>query len=359
MLTRRQQLKLKQDQDEQKKKEKAGKAEKGGEEEKEKRKPKAKAKGKGKAKAKAKEVKEVKEVEVEDEKSGSSEDELPKHFVTPKKRLFEESDREDEQDGVGGGNPSNPNAGADKMVIDPETGELKSLSQIFEQFAPNAWKKKMRVDPDAAASAAAKAKGKAKAKAKGLPKAGAKGKAKAKPSPKAKAIKKGSPNTKGGKSTPKLDSPAIKKEQAKRRKRKEDNMVEEQPADMYDESITICLEEHLRRLDKEGEDMDNVKEFFKTKHFNKYQEKFTFSCYWDKHAIGLVFKGGKHFAYFAFKHSKATWAFNITMASVCAYLMVSFLEQSYHVHAKLYLNIVFLDVSWNANCFRSSMILPN
>ena len=326
MLTRRQQLKRKQDQEEEKK-QKADKTTKGGdggekpENAKGKAKGKAKAKGKGKAKAKAKAKAANEGEEVQDQTMVPSEDELPQDFQTPKKRLFQESDNEGEQEGVGGGLPKPP---GDKMVVDPYTGKMKSLNQIFEEYAPNAWKKKMRQEVGATSSGLADPK--YKAKAKGRAKAGPKAKAKA--SPKAKANNKGSPNIKKRGRTAKVDSPAIKKEQARRRKKMEENMVEEQPEDMYDESITKCLEEHVRRLEKDGEDKDQVKEYFRTNHFKMYQAHFTFSCYWDNHAVGLVFKGGKHFAYFAFKHSKASWAFNITMASVCAYLMVSFYEQS-------------------------------
>ncbi len=143
VLTRRQQLKLKQDQ-EVEKKQKADKTKTGGDggekPDNAKGKPKgqAKAKGKGKAKAKAKAKAANEGEEVEDQTMVPSEDELPKDFRTPKKRLFQDSDNEGEQEGVGGGLPKPP---VEKMVMDPHTGEMKSLSQIFEEYAPNGLEK--------------------------------------------------------------------------------------------------------------------------------------------------------------------------------------------------------------------------
>lgn len=307
VLTRRDQLKLKQTQDLEKKN--AEKAEK----------PKAKGKAKGKSKAKAKskvDGAEKPQTEVEDQDEVSP-------FKTPKRQLFPDDDglnenHGDEQDPVMKVQKTLEDP-TTKMVVDPQTGEQKSLAEYFEQYLPNAWKRNMKpsrdprngdVSADRAEEEPEKKQRRAKAKAKAGAKASPKAKAKAKGKAKAKAKA--------------LSSPSVKKEQARRRKRQGDEIMEQQPENMRDDLLLDVFREQINKMKDDKVTTDDFKTYFRDVFFKQFKSIFTFSCYWDKQAVGLVFCGGSHFAYFSFCNKRAPWKFNMTLACVSAYMMVSF-----------------------------------
>ncbi len=314
MLTRRDQLKLKQDQDVEKKKGK-GKGDDGSAEV-PKAKPKSKGqragKGKGKAKSKSKTTGDEKPLEEQDGVSP---------FKTPKRKLFPEDDGfgenlGDEHDPVMKAQKTKEDP-ATKMVVDPKTGEQKSLAQLFEEYLPSAWKRNMKSsrdprngtiptdvpDEETKPTRKGRAKAKAGAKAKASPKAKAKGKAKAK----AKVA----------------SSPSVKKEQARRRKKQEEE-IKEQPENMKDDLLLDVFREHIGKMKDDSISDDDLKSYFREGYFKGYKGMFIFSCYWEKQAVGLVFSGGSHFAYFSFCNKRAPWKFNMTLACTCAYMMVSF-----------------------------------
>lgn len=313
MLTRRQQLKLKQDQDVERKK-----AEK----------PKANAKskggrtGKGKAKAKAK-SKATGDEQVETKKEEGGDEVSP--FKTPKRQLFQEEDDFDENHG----NEDDPvmkvqktqEDPTTKMVVDPKTGEQKSLATLFEEYLPSAWKRNVKPSRDprngvSADGAPEEPEGKKPRKVRAKAKAGAKAEA----SPKAKAKAKGKAKAKA-----KVEnSPSVKKEKARRRKKQEEEIKDQQPENMRDDLLLDLFRKQVNKMKDDSITEDGLKTHFRDSFFKDFKGCFIFSCYWEKQAVGLVFCGGSHFAYFSFCNKRAPWKFNMTLACMCAYMMVSF-----------------------------------
>ena len=150
--------------------------------------------------------------------------------------------------------------------------------------------------------ARAKAKAKARAKAKAKAKAKARGKAKAKPAN--KRIQ---------------ESPSVKKEK-KRRKEKNDAMMELQPADMEDTMMQAIFMTHLKRTENLHE--EETKDYLKCKVGDNF-DMVAFSNYWKDKAVGVVKKADRsHLTYFGFGKS-LTWTNGITLAFVSANLFVA------------------------------------
>ena len=310
MLTRRDQLKLKQDQDVEKKNGKNGNPEKTGEM------PKAKAKSKGAGRGKGK----TKKGQGNQQQTQEDGDVSP--FKTPKRKLFEDGgdygeNLGDENDPVMKAQKAMEDP-ATKMVVDPKTGEQRSLAAMFEEYLPTAWKNKMKSSRDPRNAVVGTGVSEQKEdKQKPKARANAAGRAKAKASPKPKAKGK-------AKAKAKLNSsPSVKKEQARRRKKQEEELKDQQPENMLDELLVDVFKQHIKKTEPDTFTDDDFKTYFRD-YFKTYKGMFTFSCYWDKQAVGLVFSGGSHFAYFSFCNKRAPWKFNMTLACVCAYMMVSF-----------------------------------
>ena len=143
---------------------------------------------------------------------------------------------------------------------------------------------------------------KPRAKAKGKAKAKARGKAKAKAA--SKRIQ---------------ESPSVKKEK-KRRKQRNDSMMEMQPADMEDQPMQTSFVSHLKRTEDLSE--EEVKDYLKCKVGDNFA-MLAFSNYWKDKAVGVVAKADRaHITYFGFGKS-TTWNHGITLAFVSAHFFVA------------------------------------
>lgn len=296
VLTRRDQLKQKQDREQEKKDAKDADA---------KAKAKAKARGKakagGKAKAKAKSSATTKPEVANGEESGEDEESME----TPKKRLFQsDSDPEDKKP------PPTLDVSFIKTYektkfIDPKTGKERSLEDVFEQYLPESWRRKMRrvgeVNPKNESGASGSRDVAPKRRARGK-----QSEAKAKATPKK------------GKS-PKITSPSIKKE-VRRRRKKEEAVMQTAPEDMKDNAMQ---ETFLYRL---THDQKQSEEHFKKNalQMNGLTESHTtFSFYWKTMGVGVLLKKPRtHIALFTMKKAE-DFATNMSIAHTCALLLVS------------------------------------
>ena len=311
VLTRRDQLKQKQEKEQEKKDKDAKKKEKeggsAGAKAKAKGKAKAKATAGGKAKAKAKSAATTKAEDADGKESEEDDDE--ESMATPKKRLFQ-SDSEPDQDS------RKPPPTLDvsyiktfekTKFIDPKTGKERTLEDVFEQYLPETWRRKMRRVGGEEQKNESTASGSRDVAA---PKRRARGKQSQ--VPKAKATPK------KGKS-PKITSPSIKKE-IRRRRKKEEAVMQTAPEDMKDDVMQGIF---LYRL---GHDQKESEEDFKKNALQlnvSTESHTTFSFYWKTGGVGVLLKKPRtHITLFTMKKAEG-FATNMSIAHRCALLLVS------------------------------------
>lgn len=219
------------------------------------------------------------------------------HMVTPKRTLFGSDDEgrdAAEDDLMDKSYYQNQN----RIFVDQKTGQEITLAEVFENFMPDLWRRKMRRGDDPTPEA--KPKAKAKSKAKAQPKRRAKAKAKA--SAKAKC----SPSK-----PPQLTSPSIKKEQLRRRKRAA-MVATTTEEDLTDHTMQGDLIKAVKLVNS-FENKDDVKQHLKDA-YGSSTEHYNFSPYWTRNAVGLMKKSGSTYAYYNFGSTIGHW--NSDMAVV-------------------------------------------
>ena len=301
-----------------------------------------KAKGKAKAQAKTKssngkkdhqpgleeegEDQEGPKVEVSDdhppEEMGEASGSEMNGMETPKKALFQSDDDGSHDDF------DMPTPPAMPKFLCPKTGKEKTLQEIFDNYVPAAWKRSKRQKSSEestkpgpptpkAKSRAAKAKAKAGSKAP-IPKA--KGKAEAKAKAKTKAKRKAQDTPSHSKQV--MQSPAIKKE-IKRRKKKETEAMAEQAQDMKDTMMQGILVQKIKNV--LGMGVEECKAHLRDTACPMYPMTYL-SAYWTRSAVAIVLRdeNGKattHLEYFGFNKAESKNA-NYALAYGSAWLMV-------------------------------------
>lgn len=215
-----------------------------------------------------------------------------------KRKLFHDEDGQGEEPDTKDDLPDGP------TFVDPKTGKQMSLREVFENYAPDAWRKKMRRgDMDERVPSVP------------APKAGAKAKAKAKAKSKAKAKAKASAGKKA-----EITSPSIKKEQARRR-RKTQHVMETNEEDLVDHEMQGVFMKTIKDV-KNIKDEEDVKKYLK-KFVGNTSWRYTFSAYWSRGTIGLMKKDGATYVYFNFGSPLGNWHMDIAVVYQCAGLVVS------------------------------------
>lgn len=332
VLTRRDQLKRKQEQKEER--EKAAEKD-DGDDEQDGKKPKAKSKGRGKKAEGKRKAKGSKKGKKDDDDEQQEKDEMVSaeieddhdQVATPKRKLFDDEDGE-----ASAGSDATHDPKLDETTlqqtkfIDPKTGKEKTLMKVFEEYLPNEWRKRMRLSADAYVGlppsgtsstdppeSKPSAKGKAKAKAKGK----AKAKAKKKKNDDAATPKK----EKAGEGSPvkSLSSPSIKKERARRAKKKQQAALED--VDMADPVMQGIFHQHIK--DVRNFSVEELKTYMKEERFAGVFKKSKFSWYWGTTSVGVLSSGRDHIVSLSVTDKVISWNEKMALSCAGAHVMVS------------------------------------
>lgn len=333
VLTRRDQLKRKQEQKEER--EKAAGHGHVDDDEKDDQKAKGKSKARGKAKAegkrRAKGSNKGKQNEEHDEQpekknemaSTETKEDEPDEIPTPKRKLFDDGESASGSDATHDPKLDETTLQQTKF-IDPKTGKEKNLREVFEEYLPNEWRKRMRLSGDAYVGlppsgtsstdpAQPKPTGKGKAKAK------AKGKAKTQPKKKAVIATPEKGKSGGGSPVKSLTSPAIKKEQARRAKKKQQAAPEE--ADMSDPIMQGIF--HQRIKDVQNFSVEELKAYIKDDRFAGVFKKAKFSWYWRTTSVGVLTPNRDHIVSLSTGDKITCWNEKMALSCAGAYVLVS------------------------------------